>query len=220
MTEECVLTVLEPIFELINESNFVTEKLMFKYGNEYLFIKKINRIANSYGISSFLESFTTKPVFKRMVRSKYPRFVIFELTKKINLPSTIPKLPQNIMEILANQKGNLLEIKIFSFISSQNSLLEINTLARVKDNTKIVIERNNIIDNLYNGSPIFIKINGILMLIGIFLSKKLKINNSNITCYILNYKTPFSENYINDFNKFDGIIFQNIYLENSSNDVK
>ena len=124
------------------------------------------------------------------------------------------------MEILANQKGNLLEIKIFSFISSQNSLLEINTLARVKDNTKIVIERNNIIDNLYNGSPIFIKINGILMLIGIFLSKKLKINNSNITCYILNYKTPFSENYINDFNKFDGIIFQNIYLENSSNDVK
>ena len=135
---------------------------MFKYGNEYLFIKKINRIANSYGISSFLESFTTKPVFKRMVRSKYPRFVIFELTKKINLPSTIPKLPQNIMEIFANQKGNLLEIKIFSFISSQNSLLEINTLARVKDNTKIVIERNNIIDNLYNGSPIFIKINGIL----------------------------------------------------------
>ena len=220
LNEECVLTVLEPILELIDEQNFIPEKLMFFYEQSYIFITKINRISNSSEITSFLESLVYKPVFKKVNRSKNYRFVIFELASKIPFSIVIPKLPTNIMDIFSSKNGLFFEIQIFSLNPTNNIYLEANTVAKMKDDMTIEIERNNIIDEIHNGSPIFINMNGSKMMIGLFCFSKLKIIKKKVTGYLLNYTTPFCEIGLYQFEQRETMMTQETCTDTRNSFVK
>ena len=190
INEECVLSILPPILENIEECYFLAEKIIFIYKKDFLFVKKINRLANSSDISAYLESLVYKPNFKRLNRAKNYRFVIFELANKIHFLNNITKLPQNIMEIFASKRGFIFEIKIYSFIQDKNYFLEITTVAKMRDDMSIKLESNTIMNKIHNGAPIFINMNDSLMMIGLYNFSKFSKDKNG---YLLNYSTPFRE---------------------------
>lgn len=194
LNEECVLTSLEGIIERIEETNFIPQKLMFKYENNYIFINKLHKLQNSNEISSVIENDCYKPFLQQFPNSQCPRFAILELENKINGVTSIPKMPMNVMDIFSSKKGFIFEMKMFTIMNDKEVFSEVNSIATIKEEMTIDFDKDHRIDNIvFNGSPIFVELNGSLFLIGLNCFTK----NNNIKFgkgNLVNYSTYLSSN--------------------------
>jgi len=194
LNDECVLTSLEAIIERIEETNFIPEKLMFKYENNYIFIHKLHKLHNTNEISSIIETDCYKPFLQPNPTVNNHHFVILELENKISDVINIPKMPMNVMDIFSSKKGYLFEMKLYSIMNDKDFFVEFKSIARIKEEMTIDFEKDNRINNLiFNGSPIFVDLNGSLFLIGLYCFSK----NSNTDIgkgYLVNYCSNFPSN--------------------------
>lgn len=195
LNDECVLTSLEAMLERIEETNLIPEKLMFKYENNYIFIHKIHKLQNTNEISTIMETDCFKPFTQQNSSSIHnPRFAILELENKISNAISIPKLPMNVMDIFSSKKEYLFEMNLYTIMNDKDYFVEIKSIARIKEDMTIEFEKDSRINNIiYNGSPLFVDLNGSMFLIGLYCYSKDSNSNSG-KGYLVNYCSSIASN--------------------------